>query len=92
MSENKWSEAEVEKATERVCVGGKEAGIDFFTRHPSLGFSVAVGIQCEVNALREALIEILTWQGPGTAQDEGAKYSTWGEAEELCRAALEKSK
>lgn len=45
-------------AADEVCSGGKVAGIEFFGRHPELGFAVAVDLQCELNEARELLLRV----------------------------------
>ena len=50
----KWTEAELQAAETQVCVGGREAGIAFFRRHPNLGFRMATELQCELNAAKSA--------------------------------------
>ena len=95
-SESKWSALEIEKATERVCIGGKDAGIDFFKRHPSLGFAVAVGIQCEVNALRDALQNLAYLMAQISPPPYGHKCQWCGDctkrAKDEARAVLNKTK
>lgn len=44
-----YTEAERMTAETQVCIGGCEAGVAFFGRHPELGFGAAVHMQCELN-------------------------------------------
>jgi hypothetical protein len=50
-----WPPESVEAAIQRICIGGEDAGIAFFQRHPHLGFAIAVYTQCE---LTEALAKL----------------------------------
>lgn len=52
-----WSTEDREKAELQVCAGGKDAGTEFFKRHPNVAFSVAVDLQCEINEARELLTQ-----------------------------------
>jgi hypothetical protein len=46
---------EVAAATERICIGGKNSAIDFFSRHPHLGVAIAVDLQCELTERKDQL-------------------------------------
>jgi hypothetical protein len=46
---------EVDAATERICIGGKDSAIDFFSRHPDLGLAIAVDLQCELTERKDQL-------------------------------------
>jgi DNA-binding NarL/FixJ family response regulator len=67
---------EWDEAVRQVCSGGWDAGVEFFIRHPNLGFAAATTIQCELNraltqiAALEMQVEELT--GELAALREGA--------------------
>lgn len=47
---------------------------------------------CNVHdELLEAMKELMCWEGLGTAQEQGCKCETLGEALELCRAIIAKA-
>lgn len=54
------------EATNKVCLGGWDAGVGFFGRHPRLGFACATTIQCDLDkasaqiAALSAQVEALT--------------------------------
>jgi hypothetical protein len=89
MASEKWTQKELECAADEVFNGSQWSSND--VGEIILG-NIATELACQRNALRDALTELMAWHGPGTAEEEGAKCGTWNEAEELCRAALEKSK
>ena len=54
-----YTEEERKRAAGQICVGGKEAGIAFFERHPRLGFTAAIDLQCELNRAIELLKRVI---------------------------------
>lgn len=54
-NEKVWTPADRDAAATKLCIGGREAGVAFFGRHPHLGFAVAEDLQCELTEAKELL-------------------------------------
>lgn len=53
--EDEFTAEEIDVAEKEICVGGKDAGIAFFSRHPKIAWAVATRTQAELNRLRAAI-------------------------------------
>lgn len=89
LPDNGWTAEQRYIVAKQICATGEEAGIEFFGRHPEVGFRIAMNLQRDLNALQLPSSISTGFPQPVVSDSDVEEAATYGSAFHAVRIAKE---